>query len=78
MFPLFTDPNDPAYALHRAHHKKSKKKKKKKDKSKDRERRHKHHHKDKKRKRDEIEDGENIEGLYKSCVALSFVCTICL
>lgn len=60
------DPNDPSYALHRAHHKKSKKKKKKKDrnKDKDRERRHKHHHKDKKRKRDEFEDGENVEGCY--------------
>lgn len=60
---MLLDPNDPSYALHRAHHKKSKKKKKKKDrnKDKDRERRHKHHHKDKKRKRDEFEDGENVE-----------------
>ncbi|XP_050313468.1 bromodomain-containing protein 7 isoform X2 [Anthonomus grandis grandis] len=61
---IILDPSDPAYALHRAHHKKSKKKKKKKDKNKDRdrdrERRHKHHHKDKKRKRDEMED-EDLE-----------------
>ncbi|CAG9768053.1 unnamed protein product [Ceutorhynchus assimilis] len=61
---LLLDPNDPAYAFHRAHHKKSKKKKKKKDKSKDRdrERRHKHHHKDKKRKRDDIDNEEIIDG----------------
>ncbi|XP_066255742.1 bromodomain-containing protein 7 isoform X2 [Euwallacea similis] len=62
---LMLDPNDPSYALHRSHHKKSKKKKKKKDKSKDRdrERRHKHHHKDKKRKRDDLDDGENLDDI---------------
>ncbi|KAF7282114.1 bromodomain containing 7/9 [Rhynchophorus ferrugineus] len=61
---LVLDPNDPSYALHRAHHKKSKKKKKKKDKNKDRERRHKHHHKDKKRKKEEIDEEDNVDGTY--------------